>query len=683
MQVKKLLITLALFASASLAYAASSSSAAPTFDDALQMFNEAIETNRKDDVLKQHNMLRHLDQSRAYQVSINCPAFIAMILKQPKTRENIEPFMDCFAPRSPIWQHLRIGNFGALRKYIDKGKGKATKEDDLTDAFLSLLSAVDKCTEKELCISLQRCYQEAYKQDQQLALSLSTHATFRQFIDKLIQNGRHNLLWHLRPILQADDLKRVDALLIKPLNQTKTTEATKQKEPSQQEEPQTIKIESLTELCARAIARNTKLLKASKELLPPLIRSAPFIEHVNDALLKRIAMQADVLGPHGNHVTCIAVSPDGSTIASGSTYPYTLMLWDKEKQRAPQTLVGHTSGITCAAFSPDGNLIASGSKDRSVRIWNAADSTYIARFHDFQDEIHSIRFSKDGKQLVTALENKALYMWNVETRELVNRLEHAEHLEKIVLGPEGNICASSSADGQVHIWNIATGESKILYNENTHIYKGEPIAFSSNGMWLMTKTYRSSGHYDTQYIFWNLKTGKPVCRDTLWENENTFFFDANSQKAYMCNLESFAMVDFLRCKKNGPIKVIQPSYDNPSSIICMALCPHGGSFATGINTSKVGFSSHVAIYRDYKKDLARFAVNDEVQKLLMMATKSWEEYRPHEVDTHDPAYQIMIERLPYLHDERLFKEPISTKITRFFSGWFSSTDTQEACEEEN
>ena len=70
-------------------------------------------------------------------------------------------------------------------------------------------------------------------------------------------------------------------------------------------------------------------------------------------------------------VTSVAFSPDGTTLAAGST-DGTVRLWDMATHRQITTLTGPTGAVNSVAFSPDGKTLATGSADHTVRLWDVA-----------------------------------------------------------------------------------------------------------------------------------------------------------------------------------------------------------------------------------------------------------------------------------------------------------------------
>jgi len=101
---------------------------------------------------------------------------------------------------------------------------------------------------------------------------------------------------------------------------------------------------------------------------------------------------------HRQDVRCLAFSPDGRTIATGSL-DTTIILWDVANGRHRESLLGHHGSVQVVTFSPDGRTLASGGMGGDLHLWNVVTGQELLRLKGPQGGFHAILFSPDGKKL--------------------------------------------------------------------------------------------------------------------------------------------------------------------------------------------------------------------------------------------------------------------------------------------
>jgi WD40 repeat protein len=72
-----------------------------------------------------------------------------------------------------------------------------------------------------------------------------------------------------------------------------------------------------------------------------------------------------------NFIRSVAFSPDGQTLASGSSDSLVRLSDVATGDELGTPLVGHTNSVERVAFSPDGRVLYSGGTDGTVRQWPA------------------------------------------------------------------------------------------------------------------------------------------------------------------------------------------------------------------------------------------------------------------------------------------------------------------------
>ncbi len=164
-----------------------------------------------------------------------------------------------------------------------------------------------------------------------------------------------------------------------------------------------------------------------------------------------------VLSKHHSPLTCIAFSPDGKTLASGSQ-DSEIILWDiPTLQRRLSITTQHTEDVYSMAFSPDGETLASAGLDRTLRLWNPHTGEHTATLQN-TDAASAVAFSPDGRILAIGWgdwKNIRIQLLDAVTLELLGtRIGHSEFITALAFSPDSATLASASADGTILLWKM-------------------------------------------------------------------------------------------------------------------------------------------------------------------------------------------------------------------------------------
>ncbi|KAI2955342.1 hypothetical protein CBS147323_9583 [Aspergillus niger] len=167
---------------------------------------------------------------------------------------------------------------------------------------------------------------------------------------------------------------------------------------------------------------------------------------------------------HTNFVISTAFSPDGHTLASGSS-DETIKLWSTTEWKCLKTLAEHSEEVKSIAFSPDGRTLASGSSDGTIKLWSTTEWKCLKTLAEHSEEVNSIAFSPDGRTLASGSSDRTIKLWSTTEWKWPKTLADHSEVNSIAFSPCGSILASGLDDGDV---GNALGRFGNLFTGRTH-----------------------------------------------------------------------------------------------------------------------------------------------------------------------------------------------------------------------
>ncbi|ETO14923.1 WD-40 repeat-containing protein, partial [Reticulomyxa filosa] len=310
----------------------------------------------------------------------------------------------------------------------------------------------------------------------------------------------------------------------------------------------------------------------------------------------RYLQSLKILRGHSNVVRSIRLSPD-ATMAVSSSDDHTICIWDIESghcihsfghygigifggQFSPDGKMialcirdriqlcdldtleiirefrGHLEAISGIRFSPNGKQIVSISCDNTIRLWDVESEMSVKQLWEYHGEPYDIQFSPNGQTLASVFDG-TIIIWDVESKKKINEWKgHWNAVQKIHFSPDGQSIVSCSKDNIIRIWDVTLG--KEVKQIKGHLNFVSDVKYLCDGQTIV------SSSWDKTIRIWNIESGREIQR-LIGHSEGVTAIDisadGNTIKLFFNALQSINKNENYKTNKNTYQLLYQTAFD--------------------------------------------------------------------------------------------------------------------------
>ncbi|KAI6354351.1 hypothetical protein MCOR25_008646 [Pyricularia grisea] len=140
-------------------------------------------------------------------------------------------------------------------------------------------------------------------------------------------------------------------------------------------------------------------------------------------------------------------------------------------------LLGHHNYVYCLAFSPKGNILASGSYDEAVFLWDVRAGRLMRSLPAHSDPVSGIDFCRDGTLVVSCSTDGLIRIWDTATGQCLRTLVHEDNpaVTNVCFSPNGRYILAFNLDSCIRLWDYIAHPSKVKKTYQGHVNTGFSI----------------------------------------------------------------------------------------------------------------------------------------------------------------------------------------------------------------
>ena len=188
-------------------------------------------------------------------------------------------------------------------------------------------------------------------------------------------------------------------------------------------------------------------------------------------------------------------SPDSQSFAI--TVRDNVKRWDINGNPLPE-LIGHTNKVNRIKFSSDGKQILTTSNDQTAKLWNTENGEPIKIF-SHNTEVNWANFIHNNSRIITVSNDGQITLWDINSNEkkLIGRQAHG--VCYVSLSFDGRYVVIGTQDTQTKLWSLEEDEAEKSLEHNDLL---EHAIFSLDSKYLLTSSQ------DHNVKLWDVKTSK-------------------------------------------------------------------------------------------------------------------------------------------------------------------------------